>query len=686
MKFKQIGVVAALLFCACVGALALDTPAPAVYSDSKIQALIKDLGNEDFEKRQSAEKELMKAGAKALEPLKAAQNSTDPQVKATAARLSGRLRFASLGAVNYLDIFPGDSVLAIWVKDIGGSAENAKKSAIGKLIASPAMAPFREKIDAKMNENADARKQLEFWLTRFNGQAGAAVWEINLQAGPAGIKAAAIAEITDADPRGVVDAFLKETHLIADTAQKIYYKEAEIQENAPGQGAMALLGRHLLLGPSAECLKPLIDGLLTPAGLNANPAFVKLKQSLGAHPEFIFALDFKAYMKTLNTLFVAMNQPEQVANFKTLMDSAGASMSWMAISSATSGLTFEDRYVIVMDAPPKGLAAAGIPPADAEPQVKGMALVPSNAVLAAVSYVDGTKMQAGLSNYLSSFSKMMAATPGNKEVADVLSKVEAFETKAGFKLADLGACVKGQIAYWAVLPPNAALVLPDLGMFVTCVDADKAKTYSDILRKALNTAADIATNKAGNGAAIKETPSGTHTIYQVDWTALGAQLPPNITYVLCWAVEGNRVFFGSSVQALQKQLSFLDTKIPGLLTQPAFIKALATAAPEELKGQIAYGDMRKLLSFAQTAGLPLIQAQIPDEQLKLALAALPPADELLKDIPPVLITSATQGQLAQSVMRAPLPPLPTLFLGIMLSVLRAQQMGRAPMNQPPGNF
>src|SRR5437879_2659989 len=77
---------------------------PGAYSEEKIKVLIKGLGDEDFAKRQNAEKELLKVGLKAMEALKAAQTSADPQVKATAAKLLGRLRLANLPPIDYFEV------------------------------------------------------------------------------------------------------------------------------------------------------------------------------------------------------------------------------------------------------------------------------------------------------------------------------------------------------------------------------------------------------------------------------------------------------------------------------------------------------------------------------------------------------------------------------------------------------
>ena len=102
-------------------------------NDDGIRLLIKDLGSEDFEKRQGAEKKLAAQGLKAEALLKATvETTTDAQVRATAARLLGKLKLASLASVDYLTVFPADSVAFLQVRNLADSIEKSKGTAVGK--------------------------------------------------------------------------------------------------------------------------------------------------------------------------------------------------------------------------------------------------------------------------------------------------------------------------------------------------------------------------------------------------------------------------------------------------------------------------------------------------------------------------------------------------------------------------
>ena len=66
-------------------------------------------------------------------------------------------------------------------------------------------------------------------------------------------------------------------------------------------------------------------------------------------------------------------------------------------------------------------------------------------------------------------------------------------------------------------------------------------------------------------------------------------------------------------------------KVPGLRTQPQFVKALALLTPEQQKGyNLFYLDAPKVLTTLGTVALPMIQMQAGmDDATKKAIAALP---------------------------------------------------------------
>ncbi|MCY3023599.1 MAG: hypothetical protein NTW87_31855 [Planctomycetota bacterium] len=136
-------------------------------------------------------------------------------------------------------------------------------------------------------------------------------------------------------------------------------------------------------------------------------------------------------------------------------------------------------------------------------------------------------------------------------------------------------------------------------------------------------------------------------------------------------------------------MTFIDSKTPGLLTQPDFVKALGMLSAEERKGQIVYADAKTLLSAAAMLGLPLLQARLTDEEMKKALAGLPPGQQLFKDIPPLVGATVQRAGHVETVLRSPLPPLSTgvvLGVGALIGVRQAMPPPAPPAQEPPGKF
>lgn len=676
-----------LLVLACVPFCAVRAEEPA--TEESMRLLVKDLGSDDFEKRQGAEKKLAAQGMKAEALLKATvETTTDAQVRATAARLLGKLKLAGLSSVDYTSVFPAESVLFLQIRNISESIEKSKGTAIGKLVLSPAMDPFRKKLDEALNQKANEKKLFDTWFKRFNGQFGFAMW--NFSPMPDQMRLVAMLQISDPNPQAVFDEFMAETGL-AQMAQKgENYRDVDIYQSPQGAGGMiALAGPHIIISVNRDSLKTAIDNLLKPGGLAASPAYAKLKPSLGEKPEMLLGMDYKAYMKQLLAMMEIMGQADEAKAMEKMWSSMGSEIQHMIMASASNGDRYEDRMVMTMTAEPKGMMAASLVPADAPAPLEDMAIVPANAVAAAVSYLNGKELQVGTKDYIAALGEMMAAQRGKlppdaqKEQPDFMAEIKAFETKIGVKMEEVFAGFKGTLGYYVVLAPNALLEAPDLGMFMTFADKDAATKFSDALRKALDNSGPVPI------AAVREVEAGTRKLYQVDLNALGAALPPNFPYAPVWVVENNRVFIASTVGALRKQLSYIDTKTPGLLTQVDFVKAMGVLKPEERRGQLAFVNMKTLMTLGATVGLPALAAIVPDDGVKQALAALPPPAELFKDIPPLLGTSVGKGAMFESVMRGPIPPIPSVFvMGVGAAIFAGQaqrkNMGVQPEN--PGGF
>lgn len=651
-------------------ALYAEEPAAAP-SAEKIKSWVGDLASEDFQKRHGAEMELLKAGPGAQKPLEAAATSPDAQVRATAQRLLGKLKLSSTSNIDYLEVIPTELMIAVQIKNSASLIENSKQTAVGKLFLSEDLAKVRAAIQAEMKKDPAKLQVATKWFDRFQGQAMLSVWDLNLVA-PDQMRVGVVVEITDPNPKQVLGELLKTMN--AADVQNQTYKEVDVAVDANSGVAAALIGKHLLFAPNLESAKKLIDGFVTPGGFKQSANYSQIKSALGAKPEFIFAMDLQAYMKAIAKIVPGAGMQEMMAG-------AGSDFKLLGMSTTCAGESFEDR-VVAMGGTLTGMAAASRPPAGAPAPLDAMVYVPPNAVAAAMTYLDGALLYKGLLEYMGGLQKMMAGNvpPNGPKPPDLETAIKEFETKTQIKLSDLLANIKGDTGYWAVLAPGGVLAPPDLGVMLTCADAEKAKAVSDALVKALNA--------YSLQPAVQDVTVGKRSIYILDLSKLGAILPPNFPYTISWGIAENRIFVGSSQQALRKQLSYIDNKTPGLLTSPEFVKALGMMTAEERKGQLMYVDMKSLLTVGATIGLPLLQTQITDPAAKANLAALPIPEKLFKDIPPLIVSSTYRDKNVETVMRSPLPPfLIAVLTGVTIPIIQ-NKMNRAGRAEevPPGGF
>ncbi|MFH0938923.1 MAG: hypothetical protein V1899_06550 [Planctomycetota bacterium] len=644
---KKIVVTSVLVGC-LVGAWTQAGEPTEVYTAEKIAALIKDLGSEVFEKRQTAEKELLKAGPKAQEALKATQRvTTDAQVKVSADRILTSIKLANIGAVNYLDVFPANMIAVVQLPNIKTSAEAYKKTAIGKLIASPELTPLRASIEAEISHNApEVISQISKWSGRFQGQVVIAVSEEGIAA-PKGPLVAMLAEITDPDPVTVYRELMAICPIPNEQMSRSVYKGVATVEMGRGRNgpSSALVGKHLIVTNDLVFLQKMIDGLLAPTrGFVTSPAFLKLKPKLSQNPDYLLMLNLQILLERL-----AMVMPPGIGITEMLASLGMNEIQMMGLTGTVSGDGFEDRFV--MSGTLKGMMASYIPPPTGPALLDVTALMPANTVAAVVGYFDGLKAQTALPDYLAGLKKMMDFQKNmGGEGPDITAKIKEIETKCSIKLDALFANIKGEIGYWVELasPPTSAW--PNLGMLVTCADANKAKATASSIARIIN----AVTGKS----AVLEVPLGEPglTLYQINLAAFD-NVPPNFQYSPCWSVADNRIFFASSVPALKKQLANLKTKAPGLLTQPEFVKAIGLLSLEERKGQILYADVKSLLTLTATVGLPMLQSVLLDKSktadLKKALATLPNPQELFKNLSALMCSSIYEKDQAQMIVRSP---------------------------------
>lgn len=668
---------------------AAETPPP---SAEQLQAWIKQLGSDEFQKREEARAALVKMGQAAAGALKAAQATDDPEVKRAIGAILGQLQWQDLGAKkDYLDLFPADSIFVLKLKGLATSASGARKTAIGKLMDSPDFKPLVDLITkrvepqwqmldamlAAMQTNAPANTQgptTGALLRTFGGQIAASVWKFNPMAMMGGnpddaFGLAAIAELQGDDPMGVYKQILAASG-IGDGAEEVRYEGLSILTQQAGQGAITLAGRHLILAPNAGSIKQVADALLksTETRLTLSPAFQKLKPHLAGEPDLALYLNFQAYMKA-----VAAMGP----GLAPLLNQMGYdSLEFFAMTTSIVGDRFEDRFVTVTSGKATGFMklAEGVY-SSTTPLKEILAVAPPDAVVVGNMYLDGQGTSEFLIEYLKTLAQLQAqmGLPGK----DIAAEQEKLEKKLGLKLSDLAGAIKGDAVYWVTLAKD--LTPPDAGLALGCADAEKAKLLAENLGKLLDGAAAMAKEDLKLGGELNPTSMKVEKDGRTLFTE--AENSPLVTvpgramlpYRLSWAATGTRVLISTSQVALQKRLLALDNHAPGF--DPA--RALEPGQPDP-KGLLAV-DLRAMLNYGSKFGLPLMALQMgSDPEVMGLLNTLAAKEDLFQGMPFITVSAqAPKDGVSVAVMRSPLPYLPTVAAVVAAAVALPRAAAKA---------
>jgi len=337
-----------------------------------------------------------------------------------------------------------------------------------------------------------------------------------------------------------------------------------------------------------------------------------------------------------------------------------------AMSTTVTPDGFEDRYTQVLRVQSESFLGATVVPAEAPAPAEKLDLVPADALAAVVGYTDGTKLEKGLTTYFESLIKiektqreaMGPDAPKTPSIEEMLAK---FEQATGLKYSDLPKSVKGELGYWISLPTADHAGLVDIAGFVSLVSPEKAVELAKAMAKGVAS--------LGQEATLTEEQWQGRTIFLADLERLqlteGDQ-PKQLQQLdigrkVYWTTDGPRIVLSTSNASLKKLFADAGTRAPGLLTNPAFKKAFDAFTPAERRGQVMYADARALLTFA----VDTAKAKVADPEWKEILAPLPEGAKLFAEIPPFVGVTVSGEKQQTSIMRGPLPLLPTIVAAMV---------------------
>lgn len=711
MKVRLLGA-AALFTLAGFHTILAEEPKPATPTDAQIKEWVKQLGDQEFQKRNEARAALVKAGLAALPELKAAQDSADPEIKKVAAEMLGQLQWLSLPEnVDYLKLFPDESIFALSFLHVEKSVEASKQTAVGKLAQGEDLKPIFELIFKKMTDKGGEKGKAAFntilkYMAQVKGQVAGAVWGLNMrQAG--GLGAALVVELPKEEPEKHYRAFLEDTGFLKDGMETdeggLRVLAGQRPQWAPPEmdiptGAIALAGRHLIVAPNLTSLKKVAASILKPDGGNLGDStlFKKTQPHLGASPDLIFTMNMQAYLRMLTSI-----AGPQAGEALGKMGYDG--MESFSYATSVKGGVYEDRFAMVINEKAKGFGKLyELTWASTKPLKEKLNHAPADSVMVMQNFMDGSAVFEFATEYMKQMSQLQEGigAPG----MDLSKSIEVLEGKIGVKLADLAGCVKGDMVTWAVLTQEeGASTLPDIGMSIECTDEAKAKQLAqglfDVMQKAPalfakpdaeakpkegETPPENPPQDKAEDAVIKIDRDGRSYFTENSKGPLVTNYAPRqaVPYRFSWASKGNRVLLASSAPYLNRRLTQLEKGEAGL--EPG--KFLPPDAKlDEVKTMIGV-DVATLLEYASKLGLPLLAARLEqDPDLQEKITALSQKNGVFKSIPPLTATTGVpQDGVTVSIIRSPLPYLPTAIgAGVVFGFLRAGAPRQAAPPPPP---
>jgi hypothetical protein len=614
----QFTCVLSMLLALTSACLAEDKPKP---TDEQIQQWVKQLGDAEFEARQKAENALIGAGAAAIPIVTKAQTEGDAEVRVRTKRILEELNWAIRpDFTDLLKLFPADSMFLMHTPGLKAGIEKLRATAVGKLYDSPAAAEFwsalGELVAQATNMDDAAKKTALTWLDRYGGPNAMCVWKFDAsKPWQEREQLGLVISVTDADPAKAF-ADYAERFPMGWGQQKIEQdRHRGVSISYPGgewcHDAMARVKNLILRTSGPAAAKALVDRMHTPPAtpINTAPEFLAGRDKVGAGglAELYFS------MATLlngvpaggrdRAAFTALGFDEWKYAFVGLY--------------AKEGLVSERAFCKV-EGKRKGLA-------------KLLAFPQSNLKLAALCPADALAFIALPVNGKDIYDEVLqvAEAAGNpNEIAEVKKKLAEIETAIGAKIVDaVLPSLKGEAALWATKPTGPVPQPPDLAGVIETSDAGAATAAADVLSRLLPAAAE--SKDMLNSAEYKG-----RKLFWIKKEALPSQ---DIPYTLAWCADGARLLVASSDAGLQRLITRIDGKTPGLDTAPDF-QRLLQLIPVGERGGVIYLNTAEAASWGYTLGMPALAAVSPDP-VKARLAELPQdIKPLLKNLPGTLLS------------------------------------------------
>lgn len=658
--------------------------APA--SPEQIATWVKQLGSDDFDAREKAEVALAKAGLAALAELQKAAQSNDPEIKTRSARLLETLKWATLPKITDLaSALSQDNILYIGTPSLKDAITRIRKeTALGRLYDHADLSPLRDTLWAAGLQDAglddDSRKIVDQWLDRFGGPYGLAFMkEDHTKEWPEREQVAFFLGLNGTDPKADMEMFRKLFPLKGEKATAQVYRgvSCNFLEEDWRKDGLALVKNLIVRSNGKASMFNVIDAVMDDKqpDLAGSAVYKEARSKIAGEP--------------LATLFFNMQSMFGTV-FNSDRDKAAATglgfqeWKYAIVTLGVQDGLFLEQVLCKVDGERRGLAKLlSLTPVSG----RLAALCPPDALVFVSIPVDGKLMLDGIVTMVETvdprdgrqlreqlealnqpesqeaftaryekiqddaekklhdleqqvraiksptaeqrneFDRKMGAEQERKE--DAIRRVAAWKPNNEKAIDTLAGALRGEAALWLLRPQGPdPTAMPQTCLALEAVDAAAATKAADTLAKLLPL---IAEKEDFVGKADYQ----GRTCYFMKPKEKRNRWEPELLW--SWCADGARILIGQRQEVLQQMLLRSTQAAKGLDTRPDFQKLLA-ATPQEQRGGLAYANASEVLTWAYTAGLPVLSADAPEE-VKAKLAKLPKDPQaLFKDFPGTLLS------------------------------------------------
>lgn len=610
---------------------AADAPAP---NEAQIQKLIVELGSDDFDVRENAEKSLKAAGTAAIPAIKKAMEGGDAELRARSQRILEELAWSVLPPVASMPAaLPPNTIFVVHTPGLKAAVQKLRsETAAGKLYDRSELAAVKEilKADITGRMSDEERKFADTWLDRFGGLSGIAFMNIfSDKEWPNREQAVACFGILDPDPAKAWADFNLRLPLVRGGMQLGIERHRGIEVlfqnwegRREGRARVLNLAVHSV-DSSADAVKRVVDllGAEKSARLSGTPAYTETAAKLDPAALALLYFNFTELAEQAGNQFSPRERKEMEGlGFMTLKH--------LGVSLGTQGELLAERAWVKLEGERKGLAKLL---SFAPMAVRHAPLAPPDALGFVTLPLDGKVFFDTVTSIAREVNPQ-----GDK---DILREIAQLDEAFGIKIVDdLIAPLQGEHAVW-VQKPAGALPVPDLAAAFEARDDAAAKKLAETFAKLIGPL-------SGLPDAVGKADFKGRACFWLKKEALKGELP----YTFSWCADGRRLLVSSSQEGLQALVNRIDNKAAGLDAAEDF-KKLFEAVPATERGGLVYLNTAELGGWGLPLVLPMLAQGAPPEIQEKLNAALKDPKALLKGFPGTLfaMASAPDGLQARAV-------------------------------------